>query len=113
HADVPLPGAMAAAIASERDRLSFLAPHITASASRELHEALAHVEEQVLDGDDTDLDQVQRTNRDLQDVQKRIDDLEDAQRLPMKIASAREESEMTNQAVLAYGSDGHKARVYA
>ena len=96
----------------ERARLTGLAQHVPATTARELHESLRAADQDVRStGGDPDM--AQRALRVVQGLQIQIDTLEDAQRLPMAIAEAREESEITNEIVIQYGDEGHKARLRA
>ncbi len=96
----------------ERARLTDLAQHVPATTARELHESLRAAEHDVRStGGDPDM--AQRALRIVQGLQMQIDALEDAQRLPMATAEAREESEITNEIVMQYGDEGHKARLRA
>jgi len=97
----------------ERTRLGGLTQHIPAATTRELHEALREAEHEAGAAAGGDPDTGQRALRMLQSIQERIDSVEDAQRLPLAIAEAREESEITNGIVMDYGDDGHKARLRA
>src|SRR5439155_3198560 len=101
------------AVAIERTRLGGLAQHVPATTTRELHEALREAEHEAAAAAGGDPDTAQRALRMLQKIQVRIDEVEDGQRLPMAIAEAREESEITNGVVMEYGDEGHKARVRA
>lgn len=96
----------------ERARLTGLAQHVPATTTRDLHESLKAAEHDVRStGGDPDM--AQRALRIVQGLQMQIDALEDAQRLPVATAEAREESEITNEIVMQYGDEGHRARLRA
>jgi molecular chaperone DnaK len=100
-------------IETERARLASLAQHVPADTTRGLHQSLRVAEEESSAAIGGDPDTAQRALRMIQSIQLQVDALEDAQRLPMTIAEAREESEITNGVVMDYGNDGHRARVAA